>query len=72
MRGNMRAERVRHGMTLEEAAKVAGMHPNTLGKWERGEADPLAENLVRLARLYGCTPEYLLDLTDDRETATAR
>ena len=66
MRGNMRAERVRHGMSLEEAAKIAGMHPNTLGRWERGEVDPLAINLVKLADAYGCTAEYLLEITDDR------
>lgn len=65
-RGNMRAERARAGLTLDEAARHAGMHPNTLFRWEQGEADPLAINLVSLAQLYGCTPEYLLGMTDDR------
>jgi len=47
------------------------MHQNTLGKWERGEADPLAMNLVKLAALYDCSPEYLLGLTNDRGEKTA-
>jgi transcriptional regulator with XRE-family HTH domain len=71
LRGNMRAERVRHGLTVEEAASAVGMHQNTLGKWERGEADPLAMNLVKLAALYDCSPEYLLGLTNDRGEKTA-
>lgn len=65
-RGNMRAERARAGLTIKEAARAAGVHQNTLIRWERGEADPLAINLVSLAQLYGCTPEYLLGMTDDR------
>lgn len=66
-RGNMRAERVRRGLSIEEVAKSVGMHPNTLNRWEHGEADPLAINLVNLAQLYGCTPEYLLGMTDKRD-----
>lgn len=65
-RGNMRAERARAGLTIKEAAKAAGVHQNTLIRWEHGEADPCAINLVNLSKLYGCTPEYLLGMTDDR------
>ena len=62
----MRAERYRAGLTIKEAARAAGVHQNTLVRWERGEADPRAINLVNLSKLYGCTPEYLLGMTDDR------
>lgn len=65
-RGNMRAERARAGLSVEEAANAAGVHQNTLIRWEQGQTDPLAINLINLAKLYGCTPEYLLGMTDDR------
>lgn len=38
---------------------------NTLLKWEKDEAEPLGENLLSLAKLYGCSPEYLLEQTSD-------
>ena len=36
MRGNMRAERVRRGLTATDVAKVVGVHPNALLRWEKG------------------------------------
>lgn len=66
MRGNMRAERERIGMTAQEVADAIGVHVNALLRWENGQAEPLGQNLVNLAHLYGCSPEYLLDQTDGR------
>lgn len=65
MRGNMRAERVRRGLTATDVAKVVGVHPNALLRWEKGDSEPMGENLVALAWFYECTPEYLLEQTDD-------
>lgn len=66
VRGNMKAERVRAGLTIEEVAAHIGVHPNALTRWENGRAEPLGGNLVKLAELYGCSPEYLLEQTDDK------
>lgn len=66
MRGNMKAERARSGMTAEEVAKKIGVHPNAVLRWEAGEAEPMASNLVKLSTLYGCSAEYLLGYTDVR------
>lgn len=65
MRGNMRAERARLGLTATEVAEKVGVHVNALLRWEKGESEPLGENLVTLAKLYGCSPEYLLEQTND-------
>lgn len=61
----MRLERIRKNLTANDAAECIGVHVNALLRWERGEAEPLAENLVSLSKLYGCSPEYLLEQADD-------
>lgn len=62
MRMNMKAERARHGLSASEAAKKIGVSANTLLRWESGQNAPLSENLMKLAELYNCTPDYLLDI----------
>lgn len=62
MRMNMKAERARHGLSADEAAKKIGVSANTLLRWESGQNTPLSENLMKLAKLYNCTPDYLLDI----------
>lgn len=66
MRQNMRAERARSGLSMREAAEAIGVHPNALSRWEHGESEPTASNLIALSRLYRCSPEYLLGMTDER------
>lgn len=70
MRGNMRAERARNGMTIEQVSAKIGVHSNSISRWENGKAEPSASNLIALCNLYGCSPEYLLDMTDERTAAT--
>lgn len=65
MRHNMRAERARNDMSIAEVAKAIGVHQNAIARWESGQTEPTASNLIALSKLYKCTPEYLLDLTDD-------
>ncbi|WP_373576574.1 helix-turn-helix domain-containing protein [Parafannyhessea umbonata] len=69
---NMRAERVRAGMTAAQAAKVIGVSTNALLKWERGDASPMASNLMKLCHLYSCSAEYLIGMTDDRTEAAVK
>lgn len=73
MRRNMRAERARLNKTAKEIAEIVGVHPNAVSRWETGETDPSASNLIMLCKLYDCSPEYLLDMTDERHgTAVAK
>lgn len=65
MRGNMCAERKRRGLKASEVANAVGVHPNALLRWESGAAEPMGSNLIKLSKLYGCSPEYLLEQTDD-------
>lgn len=71
MRSNMRAERIRNGFTVREVAQKLGVHPNTIERWERGTAEPLASNIVAMANLYSCTPDYLLGTAVGRSNQAA-
>ena len=37
-RGNMKAERVRKGMTLEDVSNAIGVHVNAISRWENDAA----------------------------------
>ena len=65
-RGNMKAERVRKGMTLEDVSNAIGVHVNAISRWENDTAEPTASNLIALCHLYECSPEYLLGMVDER------
>lgn len=66
MRHNMKAERVRMGLTAKEVGERVGVHENTVLRWESGDAEPMGSNLIKLSAMYGCSPEYLIEQTDDR------
>ena len=66
MRTNYRSERLRLGLTLEEAAKGIGVRPDELRKWEDGDDEPYAQDLRRIAMFYGCSPDYLLGIKECR------
>lgn len=66
IRSNMKAERARNGYTVEQVAEKIGVHSNTIVRWENGTAEPRASNIVAMAHLYRCTPEYLLGIAANR------
>lgn len=61
MRPNMKAERARRDMTLQEVAATIGVDPQTVGKWERGVLDPNWKYVARLCALFGCGSDYLMN-----------
>lgn len=65
MRKNMKAERARKGMTIRQVAAAVGVHENAVLRWESGFSEPMGSNLIELSKLYGCSPEYLLEQTSD-------
>ena len=48
------------GWTQGELAKKVGVHFRSVGRWERGEALPGAEDVMKLAKVLGVTADYLL------------
>ena len=70
------------GRRIQEARKAAGLSQESLGerlgvsrqavsKWERNEAMPEAEKLVRISRQFGVSTDYLLlEELEEPETAS--
>lgn len=65
---HLKEEREREGISVDKLADAIGVHPNTIRGWERGDYEPTGKNLVQLTSLFGCSAEYLLDMTDERSS----
>lgn len=63
---NIKSERIRAGYKIEQVAEILHVHPNTIQRWEAGTAEPGGRHLVALGALFGCTPDYLLGCTEER------
>ena len=56
----LKEHRTRCSMTQEFVAESMGVSRQAVSKWENGTADPSTSNLLKLAKLYGISPEELL------------
>lgn len=56
-----KAARQAAGLTAYDAARKLGVTHPALYMWETGRSKPNGENLVRAARLYGVSTEYLME-----------
>lgn len=63
---SFRSAREKAGYTQKDIAKMFELDGTTPGKWELGINLPRAATLAKLAALYGCTIEELLE-PDNRE-----
>lgn len=58
------AERVRRDISKDEFAKIMGVSKRTLNNWRNGSTEMPLSKLMLLSKLWGCTIDYLLGLTD--------
>lgn len=56
--------RTDNDMTQSELAKLLGMSQTGYSKYETGENDIPTQILIKLARIYNTSIDYLLDLTN--------
>ena len=54
------SHRKRLGLTQDALAERLGVTAQAVSKWENGTADPSTSNLLKLAKLYGISPEDLI------------
>lgn len=54
-----------NGYTAIEIAKNVGYSKNIVYEWERGRSQPNIETLIKLARLFDVTVDYLTGNTDE-------
>lgn len=59
--GVIRDLRLARGLTQEELAQRAGIHPTYLGGIERGERNVGLENILKIARALGHRPGTLFE-----------
>jgi len=68
---NLRAARMRGGLSQEQAAFGAGLHRTEIGLLERGERLPRIDTAVKLAGSLSVTPaELLAGMEWERPTST--
>lgn len=62
----LRLRRIRHSLALqqEQVAKQIGVSHSTISTYENNTRQPSLEILVRLARLYRVSTDYMLGLSD--------
>ncbi len=67
----IRQLRVKNGLTLEEAAELAGVHPNYLGDAERGKKNFSITTLEKLAKVLGVPVAAMLSGRKEPSSAKA-
>jgi transcriptional regulator with XRE-family HTH domain len=70
--GSVRAERERRGLSVVGLAERSGVSRAMIGKIERGEAQPTAVLLARLAEAFGLSLSELIAAAEDRGRRLAR
>jgi len=69
---NLASERVRLGMNQRECANALNVTFGAICKYESNPDSMPAEFVKRAAEYFGCSSDYLLDMTDERKgTAVA-
>lgn len=63
---NLASERIRVGMNQTECAESLGVSLKLLAKYESDAGSMPADFVKRAADFFGCSADYLLDMTDDR------
>jgi transcriptional regulator with XRE-family HTH domain len=59
--------RMRAGLTQQEVANRLDVNPSTITHWEKGRNFPAVSRLPKLAELYGCTVDELLECKKEKE-----
>ena len=59
---NIRYERKKRNLTIEDLAEVIGMAPGFLGLIERGQRGTSIKNLVKIAEIFGLTLDQLITI----------
>lgn len=67
MRSNIEAERGRAGMSKTTLCKKVGITAKTYNRYLDGGAIP-SNKLLCMADIFGCSVDYLLDLTEKRNS----
>ncbi len=54
-----------HGLTQQDLSSKLGYAKNSICAWEKGRAQPNFETLIKIAKIFSVSIDYLLGLEDD-------
>lgn len=57
--------RAEHNLTQQQLAQAIGTNAKTITRWENGQSEPSAFCIVKLARFFHVSTDYILGLEDD-------
>lgn len=64
---NLKLIRVINDYTQLKVQMETGISQSVISKYESGELVPTSDNLMILAKFYGTSVDFLLDLTDEQK-----
>lgn len=59
--------RKQKGITQEDLARIVEVSPSTVQKWEADVADPNTGVLMKIAKTFDCSLDYLFGFQEDRK-----
>ena len=63
---NITTARERMGVSQEQLANRLGVSRQTVYRWEKGKTNPPKSAIYMMADLFGCSTDYLVVRTDER------
>jgi transcriptional regulator with XRE-family HTH domain len=61
----LKALREQHSWSQRELSRICGLGETAINTYERGEVEPSAKHLKKMAETLNVSADYLLGLTDD-------
>ena len=65
LKDKIKEVRQEKGLTQSEVALAINRQKYNVGNWEQGRAEPSTDDLIKLAKLFNVSVDYLLGLEDD-------
>ena len=59
-RSNLQLLRRRKNVSCQTASELCGLHPDAIRRYEKGEAEPNLNSLIKIADFFGVTIDYLI------------
>ena len=58
--------RLKSKMTQSELGTEIGVNQNAIAQYESGKIMPRADKLIKMSKLFGCTVDELLGVSDEK------
>lgn len=65
---NLKIERTKRGWSQEDLAKKSGVSVNSIARYESKATMPKLENILKLARAFGCSIDSIVGLNQVRHS----